>query len=60
VVAQTVADGETKAVGLVLVSLGYAEVYPETRPKPSKDYLDAETKARAETLEYLALLIRLT
>ncbi len=44
-VVQTVADGETQAVGLVMVASGNAQVYPQSTPRPPQAYKDAEAAA---------------
>jgi endonuclease YncB( thermonuclease family) len=50
IVGQTVAQGETRALGLDLVAHGYAQVYPKTTPKPTHDYLDAQDDAKKKRL----------
>lgn len=49
-VVQTTADGETRAIGLDLVSAGLAQVYPLSTPRPPQAYKDAEVAAQEKKL----------
>ncbi len=47
---QSIPKGEDKAIGLTMVSVGLAQVYPKTTPKPPQSYKDAEDAAKQKKL----------